>query len=60
MSAEEFMDWVAYEMLKDTEYREKWEKQIALELSSQKTAEERADDIRRLFAEIGASNGFNK
>lgn len=53
MDVSEFMEWLAFEMSQDKEFRDKWETEIKLEQSAKKTPEQRAEEIRRMFAEIG-------
>ena len=57
VSVEEFKQWVAYFALESEEYKEKLERQIALEQSAAKSDEERADDIKRL---LGFYNGTDR
>ena len=58
MDAPEFIEWMAYEMSCDPEFRKKVDEEIALERSAKRTAEQRAEDIKKMFGEIGAANGF--
>ena len=60
MDAPEFIEWMAYEMSCDSDFRKKVDDEIALERSAKRTAEQRAEDIKRMFTEIGATNGFAK
>lgn len=51
MDAPDFMEIIAYKMLDDDKFKEK----IEIQLSKEKSAEERSEEIRRLFRSLGGS-----
>lgn len=55
MGADELYNWLAYEMTTDSEYKDKVMHEIHLEESSLMTDEQRAEAIKKMFQDIGAS-----
>lgn len=49
MELDEFRNWAAFMSLKNEDYKEKLDKELALEKSASKTAEQRAEDIKRML-----------
>jgi hypothetical protein len=54
MDAYEFMEWIAFSMTNDPETKTKLMDKINLEKSANKTADERALDIKKMFQSLGA------
>ena len=57
MDANELVNWMAYEMTCDDDFRKKAEKALALEKSAKMTAEQRAEQMKNMFKRLGRKNG---
>lgn len=53
MDANEIVNWMAYEMTCDSDFREKVKKELALERSAQLSKEQRAKAIKSMFEAMG-------
>ncbi len=53
MDNNEIMEWLAYDMLRNPEMREKIEKEQLQDLHSSDTAEQQADSIRAILLSLG-------
>lgn len=59
MDASELTNWMAYELSNDNDFRDKINKEIALEKSKQMDDEQRSNAIKEMFNRI-ANNGANR
>jgi hypothetical protein len=53
LDADELINWMAYEMTCDGKTREKLEKELSLQKSSEMGSEQRAAAIREMFKSLG-------
>jgi len=53
MGSEEILEWMAYDMIKNPEIRERFDKEISIAHQRTFTLEQEADAMRMMFANLG-------
>jgi hypothetical protein len=53
MDANEIMEWSAYDLTKNDEWRKKYETQVNIEKQKNQTLEEEAERIKAMFMGLG-------
>jgi hypothetical protein len=56
MDSTDIMEWMAYDMIKNPEVRERLEKEISIEYQKTFTAEQEADAMRAMLMGLGGNN----
>ncbi len=54
MDCNDIMEWAAYDLTQNTEWKEKIDKQIQIEKQKEFTAEEEAAAIKAMFQSLGS------
>lgn len=53
MDSEEILEWMAYDMIKNPEIRERFDKEISITRQKTFTLKQEADAMRMMFASLG-------